>query len=102
MPTIKGVVRNGRIEVHERIDLPDGTELAIPIPDRAQVPDIGGEDGSDSLESIEQWIRWYDALEPLEFTAEERAAWEAARREQKELELAQWQSRSERIEDRFS
>jgi hypothetical protein len=35
MTTIKAIVRNGRIEVDEPIDLPDGTELRIPIPDPA-------------------------------------------------------------------
>jgi hypothetical protein len=30
--TIKAVVRNGRIEVLDAVDLPDGTELSIPIP----------------------------------------------------------------------
>ena|SRR5437870_2832653 len=101
MTTIKAIVRNGRIEVDNLIDLPDGTELTIPIPDSAGTSGLADEDRSESPEAIAEWMRWYDALEPLVFTAEERAAWQAARKEQKEFELAQWQKRSQRIEDRF-
>jgi hypothetical protein len=82
MTTIKAIVRNGRIEVDDPIDLPHGTELTIPIPDSA-TSGLADEDGSESPDAIVEWIRWYDALEPLAFTPEERAAWQAARKEQK-------------------
>ena len=39
----------------------------------------GDVDWADTPEAIEAWIRWYDLLEPLEFTAAERAAWQAGR-----------------------
>jgi hypothetical protein len=98
--TIKAIVRNGRIEVDEPIDLPDGTQLTIPIPESPGLG-VSDKDWSDSPEAIEAWIRWYDALEPVEFTPSERAARETARREQKEFELAQWERRSKQIEERF-
>jgi hypothetical protein len=101
MTMIKAIIRNGRIEVDEPIDLPDGTELTIPIPALPTTLGLRDEDGSDSPEAIENWIRWYDSLEPLAFTAEERAAWEAARREQRQHELAQWEKRSQVIEQHF-
>jgi hypothetical protein len=90
--TIKAVIRNGRIEVREPINLPDGTELIIPIPDNGQPAGVHEEDTPDSPEAIEDWIRWYDALEPLEFTPEERASWDAARQEQKQFEMASGRS----------
>jgi hypothetical protein len=31
------------------------------------------QDWSNSPEAIADWLAWYDSLEPLEFTAEERA-----------------------------
>lgn len=94
MMTIKAVVRNGQIKTEKPIDLPDGTELTIPIPDADSTSE-------DSPEAIDAWIRWYDQLEPLRFTPEERAAWEAARREGKQFELAQWEKRSTLIEEHF-
>jgi len=82
MTTIRAFVRNGRIEVDEPIDLPDGTELTIPIPVVPNAFLIRDQDGPDTPEAIDAWIRWYDGLEPLSFTSEERAAWEAVRREE--------------------
>jgi hypothetical protein len=101
MTTIKAIIRNGRIEVDGPIDLPDGTELTIPIPVPPTTPSPSDEDGSDPPEVIENWIRWYDSLEPVAFTPEERAAWDAAHREQKQFELAQWQLQSQRLEELF-
>jgi hypothetical protein len=99
MTTIKATIRNGRIEVDEPIDLPDGTELTIPIPVPAE--SLGAQDSDDTPEAAEAWIRWYDSLEPLEFTPAERAARDAARSEQKQLELALWEKRSQQIEEHF-
>jgi hypothetical protein len=101
MSTIKAIVRNGRIEVDEPIDLPDGTELSISLPGPPESLGMRDEDWSDAPEAIDAWIRWYESLEPLEFTPEERAAWKAAQREQKEFELAQWEKRSKQIEGLF-
>jgi hypothetical protein len=101
MTTIKAIVRGGRLETTEPINLPDGTELTIPIPSQPATLGMRDEDLSDSPEAIEAWIRWYDSLEPLDFTPQERAAWAAARQQDKELELAQWNEQSKRIEELF-
>ena len=87
MTTVKAVVRNGRIEVAAPLDLPDGTELTIPIPGPTTLG-LKEEDWSDAPEDVEAWINWYNSLEPLEFTAAERAAWEAARRDDNQPRLA--------------
>jgi hypothetical protein len=65
MTTITAIVRNGRIEVDEPIDLPDGTELTIPIPHLPAILGIRDKDWSDTPEAIDAWIHWYDSLEPL-------------------------------------
>src|SRR6266436_3299844 len=57
MTTIKAIIRNGRIEVEEPIDLPDGTELTIPIPALPATLGIRDEDWSDTPEAIEATIR---------------------------------------------
>lgn len=62
---------------------------------------VRDDDLPDTPEAIESWIRWYNGLEPVEFTDAERAAWDAARQEQKEFELAQWDKRSQRLEEHF-
>src|SRR5262245_27414302 len=101
MTTIKAIVRKGKIKTDQPINLPDGTVLTIPIPDPSETLGIGDEDWSDTPEAAEAWVRWYDALEPVEFTPEERAARDTARQQEKEFELAQWAGRSECIEKHF-
>jgi hypothetical protein len=87
--------------VDQPLDLPDGTELTIPIPERAMTLGVRDDDWSETPEAVEAWIRWYDSLEALDFTPAERAAWEAARQEEKQYEFAQWDKRSRQIEEQF-
>jgi hypothetical protein len=101
MTTIKGIVRNGQIQLAAPLRLPEGTELIIPIPDPLEAAHPCAEAWSDSSEAIEAWLRWYDSIEPVDFTEEERAAWDASRQQQKELELAQWERRSRGLEGLF-
>ena len=72
MTTIKAVVRQGRLEVDRPIELPDGTELVIPIPSNGAAPGNREDNSPDSPDAIEAWIRWYDSLEPIEMTDAER------------------------------
>lgn len=103
MTPIKGIIQHGQVVLPRPAELADGTEVnVVPIPNPSEKLGIGEEEWSDTPEAIEAWIRWYDSLEPLEFTPEERADWDAARREQKQFELAQWEQRSKRIEGLFS
>ena len=62
---------------------PDKTLLSTFSANLELLPSATGDPGT---------MRWW---------AQHSEAWQAARKEQKEFELAQWQKRSERIEDRF-
>jgi len=57
----------------------------------------GEDDWSDTPEAIAEWLKWYDSLEALIFTKEERAAWETARSDQKEFEKATFVQRAEKL-----
>jgi hypothetical protein len=73
---MKGVIRNGRVEVEEPINLPDGSEVVV----QWQNGDAGseGEVGWDnSPEGIAAWLKWCDALRPLTITPREEADAEA-------------------------
>ena len=68
---LKGVIRNGRVEVAEPIDLADGTPLLISVPGGDE---DDAEDGWDvSPEGIAAWLTWCDALQPLKITPDEQA-----------------------------
>jgi hypothetical protein len=100
MTTIKAWIRAGRIEVQDPIDLPDGTEISIRLPSETPLG-LADSDELDTPEAIQSWIRWYGALEPLEFSEAELTAWENARREEKASELADWEQQSRRAEGLF-
>jgi hypothetical protein len=74
MNTIKATVRNGRIEVDEPLDLPDGTELLIPLPNGAEERE---EDEPMTPEEIARVLAAMEKIEPFDWTDEERAAADA-------------------------
>ena len=68
---MKGVIRNGRVEVEEPFNLPDGTELLISV-QNGKSNDL--DDACDSSpEGIADWLKWCDSLQPLKITAAEQA-----------------------------
>lgn len=101
MTKIKATVREGRIEVDEPINLPDGTELLIPIPESVGPIGFRVDDHPETPDGIDAWIHWYDALEPFELTDAERAAWNGALDLDKQFELTQWENHSKRVEEHF-
>jgi hypothetical protein len=91
----KGYIQQGQVVVPKPIDLPDGTEVVVSNPTTTE---DDSEDGWDnSPEGIAEWLKWYDSLEPLVFTDEERAAWNAARQSQKDWEMDQFDQHAEKL-----
>jgi hypothetical protein len=96
MDTIKGVVENGQIIVPAPPDWPEGTEVQVqrvaPAPGRIGLDES---EWRDDPEAVAEWLRWYNDLEPLEFTPEEESEIAAWRQKRKELELASFPRRGE-------
>jgi hypothetical protein len=97
MNAIKATVKGGRLELQVPPDWPDGTEVIVQPVSHDNGFSDREEDGPDTPEAVAQWLEWYDSLEPLIFTEEERAAWATARREQKEFEKASFAERAEKL-----
>src|SRR5256885_16392834 len=95
MDAIKAVVRNGHIETEVPLDLPDGTRLLI-LPTSA-VDDDAQDNWDNSPESISAWLKWYDSLQPLSFTQEERLAWDEDREARRAWEQAHADERAEKL-----
>lgn len=70
---IRGVVRNGRIEVETPLNLPDGTELLIAVPEGTSSPPAAEPAWDNSPEGIAEWLAWLDSLPTLTITPEEEA-----------------------------
>ena len=71
------------------VDWPEGCRLTIE-PEIVGPNSIGvsDEDWSNSPEAVADWLAWYDSLEPLEFTSEERTDLAAWRQKVKEYTIA--------------
>jgi hypothetical protein len=78
---LKGIIRNGRVEVEEPINLPDGTEVSLAIAQPLETDANSDEHWDNTPEGIADWLKWYDALEPLILTASEEADVDAWMRE---------------------
>ncbi len=68
MNPIKGIVRNGNIVLDNPTDLPEGCRVLVEPMAEQDTFDIREEDWQDTPEVIADWLRWYDALEPLLLT----------------------------------
>jgi hypothetical protein len=95
MNAIRAIVRGGRLEVEEPLNLPDGTELLIPLPNGA--PETKDEDGPLSPEEIVRVLAAMEQMQSFDLTEAERAAWEADRQARKAWEIAHFEEHAEKL-----
>jgi len=97
MKAIIATWRNGQIVPDQAGDWPEGCRLRIEPLEQGALG-IREEDWSNSPEAIGDWLKWYDSLEPLEFTREEEMDLAAWRQEVKAYTMA---NMDKRVEDLF-
>jgi hypothetical protein len=76
---MKGVIRNGRVEVAEPVNLPDGSEVTITGHAHGKFPGLSDNDRPMTPLEIAETLAAMDNVEPFDMTEEERAsadAWE--------------------------
>jgi len=73
MKTITGTWTNGQILPDAAGDWPEGCRLKIEPLEPEDYVGVREEDWSNAPDDVAAWLKWYDSLEPLEFTAEEEA-----------------------------
>jgi hypothetical protein len=102
-PAILAIWKNGQIVPTQPVDWPEGTALAVePIEEQGLPPAVPeGDLLGDDRASIARWLAWFDSLEPLNFTPEEEAALQEARRQRRDWEKSQFQERAERLKGLF-
>jgi hypothetical protein len=102
MNTIRAVWKNGQILPTQPVDWPEGTALSVgPIIEESRVTDSEGDLLGDDPASIARWLAWFDSLEPLSFTAEKEAEWQAARKERRDWENSRFDERADRLKGLF-
>lgn len=91
MKTIRATWKNGQIVPDGPVDWPDGARLLVE-------PESSLEEmWSDAPEAVADWLKWYDSLEPLLFSEEERTAWEAHRQARAAWEKAHFDEHAEQL-----
>jgi hypothetical protein len=70
---VKGVIRNGRVEVAEPINLPDGSEVTITGHAHDKAPGLSDYDRPMTPSEIAETLAAMDKVEPFDMTDEERA-----------------------------
>jgi len=77
--SITGIWQSGQIVLDGVADWPDGCRVLIEPMLMEGSWGLAEEQWQDSPEAVAAWIQWYESLEPLEITADERAdatAWQ--------------------------
>ncbi len=101
MNTVKATFFNGQIVLGSVPDWPDGTNVLIEPYPREEPLGIREEDWPTDPEGVARHLALMDQIEPLEMTPGEEAEWQAARKAQKDFELAKWEEKWGKIESQF-
>src|SRR5437762_421446 len=70
---VPGTFHDGRVVLEAPVDWPEGMKVQVIPVESGERIGLTEEEWSDSPEAIEDWLRWYRALEPLKITPEEEA-----------------------------
>jgi hypothetical protein len=97
MTIMTAIVRNGQLELPRPLDLPDGTEVEILLPEPGPTADQSADEGPMTPEEIARTLAAMEKMEPLEMTDAERAVWEADRLARKEWEKAHFDEHAEQL-----
>jgi hypothetical protein len=94
MNAIEATFKNGQIIPDGPTDWPEGCRLRVePLSYAAGARPVNGDEQPETPEQIEDWLRWYHSLEPLEFTPEEAASLAAWRQKINEHDMARSEQR---------
>ena len=98
MTTMRAIVRKGQLELATPIDLPDGTEVEVLLPEPPGTHRGSEDEGPMTAEEIAQTLAVMEKIEPFEITEQERAALEADRQARKEWEKAHFDEHADRLQ----
>ena len=90
---ITAIVRNGRFETHERVNLPDGTEVRLWI----ESSTVEADELPPTPEEIARTLAAMEMVEPFILTAEESDAEMIRQQADKSWERSQFEERGEHL-----
>lgn len=95
MKSVAATWKNGQIHPDEPVDWPEGCRLSVEPVEDGDCIGMREEEWSNSPEAIADWLRWYESLEPLEFTTMEEEGMASWRQKLKEHTISKVDRRVE-------
>ena len=85
METVLGTYRDGQVILEREVDWPNGASLEVRLGTSADAASrrdreelcYDGSKPPGTPEEIEEWLKWFDSIEPFDMTPEEEARIEA-------------------------
>jgi hypothetical protein len=96
MSAVKATWKNGQVVLEGDAHWPEGRRLLV-----VEESVADDDEQPDDPETIARWIAEFEAIPPLEMTAEEEAEWQAARKAQRDLEKSTFNERVEELRRMF-
>jgi predicted DNA-binding antitoxin AbrB/MazE fold protein len=102
MKTVRAVYENGVFRPTEPLELPEHSLVefeprSLEPSETGELSGLREEDWPDTPEGIARHLSLMDRIEPLDFTSEEEADWEAARKARKDLEKTRFAEQAEAL-----
>ena len=85
---LKGIIRKGRVEVAEPVNLPDGSEVTITGHANSRFPGLNDNDRAMTPNEIAETLAAMARVEPFDMTDEERTAAELWERKVNDYTIA--------------
>jgi predicted DNA-binding antitoxin AbrB/MazE fold protein len=101
MTTIKTIIHNGRVQIDEPVDLPEGAEVEVTInmlPVDFTLRGMTEEEQGDTPEAIERWIALAESIPAITMSDRDWEAWHQRRKEDREWQLADVVEREKRLQ----
>ena len=94
MNTAHATYHDGQLTLDEPVDWPSGTR-AVVVPETSEQNcdssesdfNLSDDDRPSTPEEIAELLAWFDSRDPLCFTPEEQAEWEASRQRDKAIQI---------------
>lgn len=77
---LTGTLKNGQVLLDSPAHWPEGCRVLVMRATVSEPLGATGDEQADDPESVERWIAAFDAIPPLEMTAEEEERWRSAGR----------------------
>ncbi len=96
METVLGTYRDGQVILEHEVDWPNGSPLKVRLETSANsslTPDredrcFDGSRPPSTPEEIEEWLKWFDSIEPFDWSDDERSRFEQSLHESDEVSKA--------------